>query len=260
LRTASQLIGSFFIRLRDLVARGLVAAGVTPNVLTVAGLLITCGAAVALSLGQWLTAGLVLVAAGACDMLDGAAARLGQKRTPFGGVLDSTCDRVGDIVLLGSLAYYFLVRWPALAGKPANLTYGLLALLAIINSTLISYVRARARQEGADCEVGFWTRGERYVAIVIGAFARNPAMILWQLGMWSGLTALYRLAYARRALRGATRPNAERNVLSRIVFFDEPRGSLAYDLNTGLAIALLVFARVPETDLVRRLIEHIGGG
>lgn len=261
--TVGHQIGAFFIWSRDHVARGLIRLGVTPNILTVLGMLITVAAAIFFGLGWHLAAGAALVAAGACDMLDGAVARLGGKFTRFGGLLDSTCDRVGDIALLAGLCFYYLVTWtaegPLGADRHGNLTYGLLAMLAIVNVTLISYIRARAEDTINHCEVGFWKRGERYAAMVIGAFARNPAMILWELGIWAAATALYRLVYARNVLEGRD-VTVRRGLAAELVFFDRPRGSWAYDIHTGAAIALLIFARIPETDFVRELLGRLSGG
>jgi phosphatidylglycerophosphate synthase len=214
--------------------------------------------------GNWLGAAVALVAAGACDMLDGAVAWIGDKRTPFGGILDSTCDRVSDIALLSGLGFYYLVTWTGQSGsghpREANLTYGLLAMMGVVNVTLISYIRARAEDEIDDCEVGFWKRGERYACMVIGAFSQNPAIILWELGLWTAPTALYRLVHAHRVLSGRSRPNGRRSLLGRLAFFDEPRGTWAYDVHTAAAIALLIFARIPETDLLRGLFANLSGG
>jgi phosphatidylglycerophosphate synthase len=261
-KTVGGRIGDFFVWARDHVARGLLRIGVTPNILTVLGMIVTLAAAVLFARGQWLWAGIALVVAGACDMLDGAVARIGRKKSPFGGILDSTCDRVGDIALLSGLGYYYLVTWTtqAAAPRPANITYGLLAVFGIIHVTLISYIRARAEDEIDRCEVGFWKRGERYACMVIGAFSQNPAIILWELGLWTGPTALHRLLHAREVIStGRAKPRGERNLLWRLVFFDEPRGTWAYDVHTGTAIALLLFARIGETDLLRELFGLLGG-
>ncbi len=259
MKTVSHWIGALFVWSRDQVAGGLVRIRITPNVLTVAGMAVTCSAAVMLGLGHWLIAGFLLVAAGAADMLDGAVARIAGKRTPFGGVLDSTCDRVGDFSLVAGLAYYYLVRLPTTSGGPPNLTYGFLAGLAAISSMLISYLRARAEPQVPSCDVGFWRRGERFAAVLIGSFAANPAIILWELGPWAALTALYRLLYVRQALGGRPFRDA-RPPWHRLVFFDEPRGSLAYDIHTGTAIALLIFLRLPEADPLRQALQQMAPG
>lgn len=259
--TVGKHIGNFFSWARDHVARGLLALGVTPNMLTVLGMMITLTASVCLGLGFWPWAAVAMVASGACDMLDGAVARIGNKGSTFGGILDSTCDRVGDIALLAGLGFYYLVTWTepgGLAVRPANLTYGLLAVLGVIHVTLISYIRARAEDEIGFCDFGFWRRGERYACVLIGSLSGNPAMILWQLGLWTGPTALSRLLYARQVLAGTARE--PRSLVGRAVFFSEPRGTWAYDVHTGLAIALLIFAQIPETDFLRRFFAYLGGG
>jgi CDP-diacylglycerol--glycerol-3-phosphate 3-phosphatidyltransferase len=256
-KSFSHTVGRLFVRARDAVAAALVRCHVSPNAMTLLGLALTLTAAVFMAFGHWLAAGLILVAAGACDMLDGAVARVADRRTAFGGILDSTCDRIGDVALMASLAAYYLLTWPAARGAPPNLTYALLAVLGIVNSTLVSYIRARAEPEAGDCNVGFWRRGERYAAVMIGALARNPAMLLWQMGAGVALTALYRLVHVRRALAG--RGGAPRSPAERVILFAEPRRTWACDLYTGLMIALLVVARIPETDLVRRLFEAGGG-
>jgi len=276
LKTASKLIGDFFVWARTHVARGLVRIGVTPNMLTILGMLITCTAAGLIGAGRsyWIAAAVVLMGAGACDMLDGAVARIGGKGSPFGGVLDSMCDRIGDVALLTGMAYYYVVTWPAtqaaqglppaggagvaeVAGK-INLTYALLAVLGILNVTLISYLRARAEDEIPDCDVGFWRRGERFAGTVIALFALNLPMLLWELGIWTGLTALHRLLHTKAVLETGSRPQRRGlgGWIMRLVFFDEPRGSLAYDIYTAVAIALLIFARISDTDLLRQLIAY----
>ncbi len=101
-----------------------------------------------------------LFVAAACDMLDGAVARSGNLHSRFGAVLDSTVDRFSDIAIWGACALYF-----AAAG---NVTYCLLTFLALSNTFLISYVKARAEDLIPDCSVGFWQRGERFFAILVG--------------------------------------------------------------------------------------------
>lgn len=253
MKTPSHHIGGFFARSRDRVARVLLRLGLTPNLLTILGMLISLAAATAMALGRWPVAAAILFAGGACDMLDGAVARIGGGKTAFGGVLDSVCDRVGDAGMLGGIAAFYLFRWPEIHDAPPNVTYAALALLAIISTFNISYIRARVLQEIGESARGFWQRGERYAALLIGCAAANPSIILWQLGVGAGLTALYRLIDARRALAGTRRPNHERPLWERIVLFSEHRLTWSYDLRVGVHIALLVFARIPETDFLRLL-------
>lgn len=257
LKLPSHIIGGFFIWARDHVARGLVAVGVTPNMMTICGMMLAVAGGVMLAMGHWFAAAWLLVASGASDMLDGAVARHGKRGSRFGGILDSACDRVGDVFLMGGLGFYYLVTWPQATGEPPNLTYALLSLLAIAATYEISYIKARAVPEVGSFDVGFWKRGERYACVLIGSFAFNPAMILWQLGLWGSITALQRLLYTRRVLEGLPGIDERRGVIPAIkrhIFFAWPRRRLAYDIHVGTAIALLVFARIPETDILRLLL------
>ncbi|MFW6133214.1 MAG: CDP-alcohol phosphatidyltransferase family protein, partial [Planctomycetota bacterium] len=147
-------VGFGFAAARDGIARGLVRAGVTPNGLSLAGLVLTGGAALCYALGAggtfaWslsagegncyvLLAGVLLLLASACDMLDGAVARIGASKTAFGGFLDSTLDRISDFLVYIGIALGFARR------DPANLTFVLLVLLAVCNAQMISYAKARA--------------------------------------------------------------------------------------------------------------------
>ena len=148
-----------------------------------------------------------------------------------------------------------------MTGAPPNLTYGLLAVLAIVATYEISYIKARAEPEVGPFDVGFWKRGERYACVLIGTFAFNPAIILWELGLWGLVTALQRLLYTRRVLSGLPGTDQRPGVypaLKRQVFFAWPRRLLVYDIHVGLAIALLIFARIPQTDILRLGLEHLG--
>jgi CDP-diacylglycerol--glycerol-3-phosphate 3-phosphatidyltransferase len=265
LKVASIYIAGGFVWARDHIARGLVRLGVTPNMVTLAGLGFSIAAGVCLGLGAryWTAAACCQIGAASGDMLDGAVARIGGRGSRFGGIFDSTCDRIADFALFTGLGYYFVGTWPASHGGEINLTFALLAIMGALNGTLISYIRARAKHEMAECDVGFWQRGERNAAMLIGTLAHNLPMILWELGVAAGLTALQRLLHARRILSGRAAEGPRQGLfgaMRTLLFFDRPRRTLAYDLYTGMFIALLIFARVPETDILRRLMVMISGG
>ncbi len=163
-------IGRTIGRMRDSLAGLLVRLGVTPNGLTIVGFVFSLvgSALLALAAGaalpidpfapvgtprSWLPA--VAVAwyflSAACDMLDGAVARLGNLYSEFGAVLDSSLDRISDTAVWCGCVVYF-------AGR-SNVTYCFLAILALSNAYMISYIKARAEDIIPDCNVGFWQRG-----------------------------------------------------------------------------------------------------
>ena len=147
----SRAIGQGFCDARDAIARRLIAARITPNMLTIFGLLATCVAAACFFRGgsyshatlrqlgmppYMFIAGIFLVLASAMDMLDGAVAKLGKQQTPLGAVLDSSVDRLSDAAIyIGLVGHFVLV---------GNLTYGILSAIAMANAMLISYVKARS--------------------------------------------------------------------------------------------------------------------
>lgn len=251
----SRHLGSALGAARDALARSLVRCGVTPNALTVAGCLLTCAGGWCLVHGaghqvpywrsgagqaSWWPAGaaLFLLLAGALDMLDGAVARIGNLRTRFGGILDSTLDRIGDIAIFVGCAAHF--TWHA------NLTYQVLSLLALCNAFLISYVKARAENVVPDCSVGYWLRGERFAAVLIGCAVGHVPAALWVLGTLNVFTMLRRLDHAWRVAqaleRGQPLPAPTPRRLALLRPWRHARGSVPYDLVTGSIIAFIVFA------------------
>jgi CDP-diacylglycerol--glycerol-3-phosphate 3-phosphatidyltransferase len=272
----SKTIGGAFVAARDALARALVRAGVTPNRLTLLGFVVTCGAGYCLArgalqqvpyfysgsgpVGWWpLLAGGFLALAGAMDMLDGAVARVGNLRTRFGAILDSSLDRFCDMAIFLGCAWCFV--------QIGNLTGQLLAVLALCNAVLISYVKARAEAIIEDCSVGYWLRGERIAAMLIGCVSGHVLAALWQLALLSFLTVLRRLDYARRAAAAldCSRPvpsrGPEAGLLGALQLWRHPRGSIPYDVVTGLNIAYIIgapwlwavlLAQGPYADPLRR--------
>jgi CDP-diacylglycerol--glycerol-3-phosphate 3-phosphatidyltransferase len=257
-------IGHAFAVARDALARVLIRLGVTPDALTVAGMILTACAGVcyalavgkgfALSLdphaerGAFLLLGASLVVlSSACDMLDGAVARLGGRGTRFGAFLDSTLDRYSDFAVYAGLAAGFAMQ------TPANVTFVLLSMLAMFNAFMISYTRARAEDLIDRCRVGYWQRGERSAAVLIGSFAHNIPALVMQQAVLPMLTVIRRIAYTRSALTGG-RPVEDVRTGSwwlRIRLWRWPRATWPYDVVTGLNIAWLVFARLPAWDVLR---------
>jgi CDP-diacylglycerol--glycerol-3-phosphate 3-phosphatidyltransferase len=133
---------------------------ITPNMLTIFGLVITAVGAALVALGHLFVGGLVLWFAGLFDILDGALARASGKVYRYGAFLDSTVDRYSEGLVYMGLLIYFL-------GKRSSLE-PILILAALAGSFLVSYVRARAQSLGFTCDVGILARPERVVIIVAG--------------------------------------------------------------------------------------------
>ena len=162
----------------------------TPNQVTVVGLVLTFVAASLAALGQLRWAGVVLIFAGTCDILDGALARSTHKSYPYGAFLDSTLDRYSEGAIYLGLAAYFVS-----AGGPLQEWLVLATLAALAGSFLVSYVRARAQSLGFTCDSGLFARPERVVATVIGLIFGGVVLyaVVFLLAVLTNLTALQRI-------------------------------------------------------------------
>jgi phosphatidylglycerophosphate synthase len=145
-----------WLRVSYSAARPLARRGLLPDVLTLWGLWLAFAVFVpAHAGGRWpLLAGWVLVASGLADTLDGCVAVLTDRATRWGYVLDSTVDRVVDVV--------YLVAVVEVGGRAD------LAIFAGIAFFLLEYLRARAGNAGMD-EIGVVTVGERAMRVILAA-------------------------------------------------------------------------------------------
>jgi len=251
----SRAIGGGFIAARDRIARALIGLGATPNTVTTVGCLATAGAAVLFFYGGGFThaalrdsgappylvyAGVLLFIAGACDMLDGAVARIGRLGTPFGGFFDSTLDRLSDFLIYIGLIGHF--AWTG------NLTYTILSAAAMANAFLISYTKSRAETLIPDCSVGYWFRGERSAAVFIACLAGHLPAVLWQQAILPFFTVLRRMVWTHQVLsaQSAGRPapaaGPSPGVAGLLRPWRFPRGSIPYDLVTAANIAFILLA------------------
>ena len=171
--------------LTDPVVELLARLGITPNMLTAAGVLGNVGAAVLAGRGDFLPAGIIVLAASSLDLFDGALARATGRATPFGAVFDAVMDRVSEAAVLFGLLIYFSGR----GGR----TEELLAFAAVVGSFLVSYVRARAQIIGLNLREGLFTRAERVMLLGLGLIIDQVTPMLWILAVLAGATAAQRL-------------------------------------------------------------------
>ena len=141
-------------------ARLLSRTRITPNIISWFGFFLALAATALIITGNAFTAGFVVLVAGFFDMTDGALARLTNRVTRFGGILDSTLDRFAEAAVLLGIMVLYIQRQSA--GEI------LLVGIALPNSQMVSYIRARAEAAGLECKVGFFTRGERVIVLALG--------------------------------------------------------------------------------------------
>lgn len=136
----------------------------TPDAMTVTGILLNLAAAIIIGFGHVFTGGIVFLLAGLFDMLDGALARYMDKASKFGAVFDSVSDRLTEAAIF--ISFIFITG----AGVwPYNVTWELvLIVLALTGSFLTSYIRSRAESLNIDCTVGIFTRPERVIVLALG--------------------------------------------------------------------------------------------
>ncbi len=195
--------------------------GLSPDHLTIIGVLIAVGAAFAIAAGQLLLGfGLVILAA-LPDLLDGALAKASNQASQRGAFFDSVIDRVTDAVIFAGVAYYYASGHghdPRLSMVP----FGIMAFSAVI-----SYERAKAESLGLEAKGGLMERAERIILLELGLLVPPILLIvLWVMLALTLVTAVQRFikvwkqaavtprTAARmevRALRRATRRKAYAN-------------------------------------------------
>ncbi len=175
----------------DVIARGLNKLGLTPNALTLIGFAGMCLIGGVLATGNFAFGGLLIIASGILDALDGTLARLTDRVTKFGAFLDSTTDRFAEGALYFGILFWYTQQ---------NLTTIIyLIYFTLLGSLMVSYARARAEGIGVECKEGWFTRFERIALLIIGllltAFFGDPPLfvVLTILAVFTNITAIQRM-------------------------------------------------------------------
>lgn len=178
------------------IAHLLANLGVSPNVLTLLGLVASGVAGILIARGAFRGAALALLAGGLCDVLDGAVARATGRSSTFGAFLDSSVDRVAEMLFFAGILVYFIREDP-------STVYAVLAFLGAGGSYMVSYVRARSEGLGVPCTVGWMERPERMVLMIaaaaIGSWGIRVA--LWILTVLVFWTSIQRMQHVYRETR-----------------------------------------------------------
>jgi len=191
-------IGRGAQRIISAMVRWLAYGGINPNLLTVIGVAINVGCGLLFGYGYFFWAGIILIVANLFDMLDGQVARLSGRVTRFGGFLDSSLDRLSDMVVFVGLMVFY-----ARDTEYHSTLNVFLAGAAMMGSVMVSYASARAESLIPKCDVGFLRRPERVVLLIIGAlsthwvsqnyFANRMPAVLWILAVGSYWTFAHRM-------------------------------------------------------------------
>jgi CDP-diacylglycerol---glycerol-3-phosphate 3-phosphatidyltransferase len=146
--------------MRAMARSRLIESRLTPNAISMTGLVGNLVAAVLIVEEMFVLAGVAFILGSLCDMLDGRYSRMSGKGTPFGAFLDSTLDRIEEGIVLAAVAVWF-------AKSSNDLAVGA-TVLTVVGSYMVSYTRARAEALGVECKVGIASRAVRVVILSAG--------------------------------------------------------------------------------------------
>ena len=186
-------LGKFFNRL-----------GLTPNMMTLLGMLGNSLGAYYLARGEMVTGGLFVLLMTPIDALDGTMARLRGESSDFGAFVDSVSDRYSELIIYGGLLYYFLIL-----GEPLG---GLLTFGAAAGSVLVSYIKARAEGLGYGAKIGLLTRAERYIVLAPSLLFKQLYIGLAIIAFLANITALQRIWYVRAQAHAKMKASASKGI------------------------------------------------
>jgi CDP-diacylglycerol---glycerol-3-phosphate 3-phosphatidyltransferase len=191
--------------LRDYARNRLIESRLTPNAISIAGLILNLVAAALVTQRLFFLAGVAFIVGSVMDTLDGRYSRMSGKGTLFGAFLDSTVDRIEEGIVLAAVAGYFAATGQDFAAA--------MCVIAVLGSLMVSYTRARAEALGVECKVGLATRPVRVVILSIGlVFAKGAgigdfellAPSIYVIAALTTFTAIQRVWHVRNQLSGET--------------------------------------------------------
>lgn len=186
---------------RDYARNRLIESRLTPNAISMVGLLLNLVAAGLITQRLFFLAGIAFIVGSIMDTLDGRYSRMSGKGTLFGAFLDSTLDRIEEGVVLTAIAAYFASQGDELAVA--------MCVIVVLGSLMVSYTRARAEALGVECKVGLATRPVRVVLLSIGLiFAKGASLgdfellapAIYVMAALTTVTVLQRVWHVRREL------------------------------------------------------------
>jgi CDP-diacylglycerol--glycerol-3-phosphate 3-phosphatidyltransferase len=165
---------------------------ISPNAISIAGLIITSFAAAAFTVGRIRLGGILVLLGGLCDTFDGSIARSAGSATHFGAFVDSVIDRYCELVMFFGITAHFV--WVE------DYLTSIVAFVALCGSIMVSYCRARAESLGFEAKIGIMQRPERIVLLGFGALIHIIAfkIAIWAIAILANATALQRIRYTSK--------------------------------------------------------------
>lgn len=191
---------------REQARNRLIQSRLTPNAISMVGLVGNVIAAVLITQEMFVWAGVAFILGSIMDTLDGRYSRMSGKGTLFGAFLDSTLDRIEEGLVLTAIAWYFAEQGDSL--QAAACVY------VVLGSLMVSYTRARAEALGVECKVGLATRPVRVVLLSIGIVLANVgisgdldmlSLAIYVMAALTTLTVIQRVWHVRRELKSETK-------------------------------------------------------
>jgi len=176
----------------DPIASSLARHQISPNLFTVVGMLAHFLLAWLIIQGHMVAAGVAIFFVAPLDALDGALARKLGRKPGFGAFLDSTLDRLAEIILFGGFIFYF--------GRQGNTLMVATAYIALTGSLMVSYARSRAEALQVSCKVGLLTRVERYAVLTLFLLLDLPAIGLVVIAIFAYITVAQRIFHVWQQL------------------------------------------------------------
>lgn len=176
---------------------------ITPNQVTLVGLVMHVPIAWLIAYGNFYPAALLLIVFGLMDSLDGALARLQGKATNAGMLLDASSDRFKEVILYTGVGYYLAtLAQPGLA---------MWAATACGASICVSYVKAKGETAVAGGKLsanevnrlfqdGLFRFEVRMGLLVFGLLSGHLALVTIIIALASSFTAAQRLIAISRKL------------------------------------------------------------
>ncbi|HEY2979694.1 MAG TPA: CDP-alcohol phosphatidyltransferase family protein [Anaerolineales bacterium] len=188
-KTFTDLLRVTFKWVLDPIGGFLNRIGLTPNSVTLLGVLGCVIAAYFVARGQIMLGGIAMLLAWPIDALDGTMARLRGEASDWGAFVDSVSDRYSELIVLGALLYYFAATRQEIAQ--------VVTFAAAAGSILVSYVKARAEAQSFSAKEGLLTRAERYLVLGPALLFNIPLVGVWVIAVLANLTALQRIWVVR---------------------------------------------------------------